>query len=103
MKSPGYPYDYQDEKECVYTITAKENYIIKIEIMEFDLEYSGDCGNDAVEFRDGDSEFSTLLQKYCGDQSNIPIKIIFTTQRKIWIRQVKNGNGMENTAQFEHM
>ena len=86
MKSPGYPYDYQDEKECVYTITAEENYIIKIEIMEFDLEYSGDCGNDALEFRDGDSEFSPPLRTFCGNHSNIPIKILFTKQSKIWIR-----------------
>ena len=60
--SPGYPYQYQNEIECIYTLEAAEDFIIKIEIMEFDLEERADCGHDALEFRDGYSEFSPVQQ-----------------------------------------
>ena len=74
--------------ECIYTIEAAEDFIIKIEIMEFDLEEHGDCGHDALEFRDGDSEFSPLLMTYCGNvnNSNFPIRILHSTKTKLWIR-----------------
>ena len=82
LKSPGYPYGYQNEKECIYTISVAENNIIKIVFSEFDLEHHDDCGNDFLEFRDGDSEFSPFLEKICGIKS----KIIYSSQTKMWIR-----------------
>ena len=67
-----------------------EDNIIKIEIVEFDLEDHGDCGHDALVFRDGDSEFSPILRTFCGNYNNIPIKNIFSTQTKMWIRYITN-------------
>ena len=84
IKSPGYPYQYQNEIECIYTIEAAEDFIIKIEIVEFDLEEHVDC----VEFRDGYSEFSPLLRTFCGNvnDSHFSIKTVHSTQTKLWIR-----------------
>ena len=59
--------------------------IIKIVFIEFDLEYKGDCGSDVLEFNDGDSEFSSLLGKFCGSASNVP-SFLYSTQNKLYIR-----------------
>ena len=74
--------------ECIYTIEAAEDFIVKIEIVEFDLEEHGDCGHDALEFRDGHWEFSRPLGTFCGNvnNSNFPIKTLHSTQTKLWIR-----------------
>ena len=63
-----------------------ENTIIRIEIIEFDLEYHGDCGHDALEFTDGDNEFSPHLATFCGNDSNVPIKTLFSTGTRMMIR-----------------
>ena len=104
MKSPGYPYNYQNEMECIYTISVAENNIIKISFFEFDLEHNTDCRNDFLEINDGESEFSPLIERFCGDESNVQQtlyskqtkignvneipKILYSTQNKMWIRFV---------------
>ena len=88
LLSPGYPYQYQNEMECIYTIEAAEDFIVKIEIVEFDLEEYGNCGHDALEFKDGYSEFSPILRTYCGNANNsdFPIKTLYSSQTTLWIR-----------------
>ena len=85
IKSPGFPYKYRNDIECVYKILVEEQSIIKIVFIEFDLEHRGDCTNDFLEFNDGDSEFSSLLGKFCGSASNIP-NILYSTQNKLYMR-----------------
>ena len=104
ITSPGFPFKYQNEKECIYTISVPQNNIIRIFFLEFDLEHNIDCRNDFLEFNDGESEFSSLLGRFCGDgrnvqqilyskqtkmgiQDEIP-KILYSTQSKLWIRYV---------------
>ena len=104
LLSPGFPYPYQDEEECIYTITVPENNIIKMIFSEFDLEQYDDCSHDFLEFADGSSEFSDRLWKLCGNESNVQ-KILFSsqdnaknvedfptimysTQNKMWIRYI---------------
>ena len=40
--SPGFPYKYQDEIECIYKLSVEDNNIIKIFFSEFDLEFDND-------------------------------------------------------------
>ena len=104
ITSPGFPYKYQKEKECIYTISVPQYNIIRILFFEFDLEHNIDCRNDFLEFNDGESEFSSPLGRFCGDRSNVQKmlfskqsklgsldeipQILYSTQSKLWIRYV---------------
>ena len=102
MVSPGYPYRYQNEEECIYTISVPGDNIIKIIFSEFNLEYHPNCTQDFLEIADGGSEFSDSLGKFCGNEDNVQQilfskqnnivnkenmpKILYSTQSKMWIR-----------------
>ena len=106
LKSPGFPFKYQNEIECIYTVSVPENNIIKILFSEFDLEFDPDldCRNDFLEMNDGDSEYSPILGRFCGNESDVresPYSkqtklgnvndipsIFFSTQNKMWIRYI---------------
>ena len=85
IKSPGFPYHYNNKKECIYEVSVSDNTIIKLTIIDFDVEWEVDCQNDFLEIRDGNSDISPLLGKLCGNESNIETKI-FSTGSKMWIR-----------------
>ena len=104
LLSPGFPYQYQDKEECIYTVTVPENNIIKMIFSEFDLEQHNDCTYDFLDVVDGGLEFSNHLGKFCGNESNVqhivfssqdnarnaedfPI-IIYSTQNKMWLRYI---------------
>ena len=88
LSSPSYPGRYPTDTNCVYTITQINGTIIKLEIMEMDMnhywfddyicEYA-----DYLEIRDGNSEEAPLLAKLCGN--DIPAPII-STQNQVWMR-----------------
>ena len=118
ITSPGFPFKYQnDNKECIYKIAVPQNNIIRISFFEFDLEHDIDCRNDFLEFKDGESEFSSLLGIFCGDMSNVQRilyskqdkmgsldkipKILYSTQSKLWIRYVTVKIG-ENINAFQY-
>ena len=68
-------------------MSVSENTIIRLTIIDFDIEWGAeDCPNDFLEIRDGDSDMSPLLGKFCGNESKIESKIMFSTQNKMWIR-----------------
>ena len=79
MVSPGYPYRYQNEEECIYTISVPGDNIIKIIFSEFNLEYHPNCTKDFLEIADGGSEFSDSLGKFCGNEDNVQ-QILFFKQ-----------------------
>ena len=104
LKSPGFPLNYQNEIECIYTITVAENNIIKIFFSEFHLEFDHDldCRNDFLEMNDGGSDYSPLIGRFCGNKSDVQESlyskqtklgnvhdipsILYSTQNKMWIR-----------------
>ena len=81
--SPSYPNSYADSMNCVYTISQLSGMFMKLTIEEFEIEDSSDCSWDSLEIRDGSSEDSQVIGKFCG--SNIPTTL-HTTQNNIWIR-----------------
>ena len=100
--SPGYPHEYQNEKECIYTITVAQNQVIKINFLEFNLEHKNGCNHDFLQIADGGSEFSNEIGRFCGNLSNIqhillsnqqrigngedPTYKLYSTQNKMWVR-----------------
>ena len=69
---------------CVYTISQRTNTFLNFTVQKFDIYY-GDAEfgcKEYLEFRDGSTETSPLVGKFCG--TNIPGSIQ-TTQNKVWI------------------
>ena len=83
ITSPSYPNNYTDNENCIYTITLRSGKFINLTIEEFEIEDSSGCDWDFLEIRDGSSEDSQVIGKFCG--TNIPVTL-HTTQNNIWIR-----------------
>ena len=60
---------------------------------EFDIEgsWDGNCAYDYLELRDGDDQNSTLIGRFCGDQSVAP-DMITSTYNYLWIAFVTDGS-----------
>ena len=88
ISSPSYPNPYPNNVECIYQVTQATGTVIAIEIIDIDI----DCEifgsfSDFLEIRDGDSESSPLMDKFCGNKSNAPT-MMETSQNNLWIRLI---------------
>ena len=83
LTSPYYPVPYPDGADCTYTISQENGSYINFTFLNFDIEPN--CDNDFLEIRDGDSEESPLIGRFCGNVNQIP-KTIQSSGNKIWIR-----------------
>ena len=86
LSSPSYPKQYPHNEDCVYTISQPNGTYLLLTFLEFHL-FEEDCGSwygyDYLEIRDGSSEESPLIGKFCGDKFPTFIQ---STQSKIWLR-----------------
>nr|XP_039268068.1 cubilin-like [Styela clava] len=64
--SPNYPNTYNDDQQCVWQIHIQENGKISITFTDFDIPTDVNCATDYLEVRDGPSESSPLVARYCG-------------------------------------
>ncbi|XP_048254456.1 cubilin-like isoform X9 [Haliotis rufescens] len=72
LSSPGYPnYNYNNNMECKWTISAPAGYKIKAEIIALSLEYEATCARDYLLFSDGSSSYDTKLGKYCNGTRDV--------------------------------
>ena len=83
IKSPSYPDPYPDNADCIYTISLPIGTIIGLSTEMFDIEYGSSCSFDSLEIRNGGSEDSPTLGKFCG--TDLPSSIQ-STQNDMWIR-----------------
>ncbi|XP_046366001.2 cubilin-like [Haliotis rufescens] len=66
LLSPGYPnYNYDNNMDCKWTISAPAGYKVKVEIIVLSVEYETTCERDYLLFSDGSSSYGTMLGKYC--------------------------------------
>ncbi|XP_046553794.1 deleted in malignant brain tumors 1 protein-like [Haliotis rubra] len=71
LTSPNYPYSYPNNADCSWTIsTDLYDYVINVDVVSSDLEYSSSCSYDYYEFFDGTDDMFTSLGRYCG--SSLP-------------------------------
>ncbi|KAJ1100773.1 hypothetical protein NDU88_005850, partial [Pleurodeles waltl] len=49
FNSPGYPYNYPANKECLWNINTAPGSSIQITILEFNVEYHSGCEYDVLE------------------------------------------------------
>ncbi|XP_077124414.1 cubilin [Ranitomeya variabilis] len=81
--SPLWPDAYTGDKQCIYIITQESDEKISLKFTVMDLESSTGCSLTSIEVRDGSSEWSSLIGKYC--DSTIPAPIT-SSSNKLWIK-----------------
>ena len=83
IESPSYPASYPENADCIYTISLPIGTIIGLSAETFNIEHSSDCSYDSLDIRDGGSEDSPTLGKFCG--TDLPSSIQ-STQNNMLIR-----------------
>ena len=66
LQSPNYPEDYRTNEDCIWKITVPPNYQVALRFQLFEIENHDSCAYDYLEIRDGHSENSALIGKFCG-------------------------------------
>ena len=94
LTSPSYPQNYPENAKCDYVIKQPAGRYINLIIQMFNT-FDKDCGDwvvgdassedgfDYLEVRDGNSEKSPLIGRFCGNQ--IPASM-HSTSNNMWIR-----------------
>ncbi|XP_008536249.2 tolloid-like protein 1 isoform X1 [Equus przewalskii] len=88
IQSPNYPDDYRPMKECVWKITVSEDYYVGLTFQAFEIERHDNCAYDYLEVRDGTSENSPLIGRFCGYDKPEDIK---STSNTLWMKFVSDG------------
>ena len=84
LTSPSHPNAYPELVGCTYLISQPNGTYVNISFNIMDIDCQA-TPSDFIEMRDGNSEESPLIGRYCGNGSNIP-GFIQTTQNHLRIR-----------------
>ena len=84
LTSPSYPAIYPNLENCTYIITLPSERYIKLTMLNIDIHCSSPM-LDYLEMRDGYSESSPLMARFCGNGTNIP-PFLATSQNFFWMR-----------------
>ena len=90
LTSPSYPNAYPELADCVYLISQPNGTYVNISFLNMDIDCqevltSEGLTPDYIEMRDGNSEDSPLMGKFCGKSSDFPA-FIQTSQTHLRIR-----------------
>ncbi|KAL2098307.1 hypothetical protein ACEWY4_007514 [Coilia grayii] len=88
IQSPNYPDDYRPSKECVWRITVADGYNVGLSFQAFEIERHDSCAYDYLEVRDGLSESSPLIGRFCGYDKPEDIR---STSNLLWMKFVSDG------------
>ncbi|XP_037084279.1 tolloid-like protein 2 [Pollicipes pollicipes] len=89
LESPNYPEYYRPSKDCIWKITVEEGHKIAFEFTAFEVENHDNCFYDYVEVRNGPTDDSPLIGKYCGYQLPEPLT---SSSNNLWVRFVSDGS-----------
>uniref|UniRef100_A0A7N8WU55 Metalloendopeptidase n=1 Tax=Mastacembelus armatus TaxID=205130 RepID=A0A7N8WU55_9TELE len=89
IQSPNYPDDYRPNKVCVWKISVAQGYHVGLTFQSFEIERHDSCAYDYLEVRDGNSENSPLLGRFCGYDKPDDIK---TSSNQLWMKFVSDGS-----------
>uniref|UniRef100_A0A673JBD6 Metalloendopeptidase n=1 Tax=Sinocyclocheilus rhinocerous TaxID=307959 RepID=A0A673JBD6_9TELE len=104
IQSPNYPDDYRPNKVCVWKITVAQGYHVGLTFQSFESRAADNliinnenilflrhdnCAYDYLEVRDGNSESSPLLGRFCGYDKPDDIK---SSSNQIWMKFVSDGS-----------
>lgn len=86
IQSPNYPDDYRPSKVCIWRIQVSEGFHVGLTFQSFEIERHDSCAYDYLEVRDGHSESSTLIGRYCGYEKPDDIK---STSSRLWLARLR--------------
>ncbi|KAG5835270.1 hypothetical protein ANANG_G00271770 [Anguilla anguilla] len=89
IQSPNYPDDYRPNKVCVWTITVAQGFNVGLAFQSFEIERHDSCSYDYLEVRDGNSETSPLLGRFCGYDKPDDI---MTSSNQLWMKFASDGS-----------
>ncbi|XP_069067650.1 cubilin [Pleurodeles waltl] len=69
FNSPGYPYNYPANKECLWNINTAPGSSIQITILEFNVEYHSGCEYDVLEIYGGPDLESPRIAQLCNSRA----------------------------------
>jgi len=81
LSSPSFPNSYPELADCIYLISQPNGTFLNISFITIDIDCQG-TPSDYIELRDGNSEESPLMGKFCGNSSTS----LTTTQNHLRIR-----------------
>ena len=85
LTSPMYPNPYP-AADCIYIISQPNGTFVNISFLSVDITCEDHAsGTDFIEIRDGNSEGSPLIGKFCGNGTSIP-PVMMSTQGNLRIR-----------------
>ena len=89
LASPGYPANYPDGVECVWTVGGSPGNKVSLTLTQMDVQDSQGCNRDYLEIHEGGPE-GPLLSHLCGSQlPNAPI-----VGTKLWIKFNSDDGGV---------
>ncbi|NXY67496.1 CUBN protein, partial [Glareola pratincola] len=83
VTSPFWPNPYINNRQCIYIIRQPEDEKIYLNFTHMELESNTGCSSNYIEVRDGDSEMSSLIIKFCHSTLTSPIT---STSNSLWIK-----------------
>uniref|UniRef100_A0A8D0CLR5 Metalloendopeptidase n=1 Tax=Scleropages formosus TaxID=113540 RepID=A0A8D0CLR5_SCLFO len=89
IQSPNYPDDYRPNKVCVWKITVAQGFHVGLTFQSFEIERHDSCAYDYLEVRDGNSENSPLIGRFCGYDKPDDIK---TSSNQLYMKFVSDGS-----------
>ena len=73
LNSPDYPLNYTNGLDCIWQLTAPTGSQMELQVELFELAATRNCSGDWLEVRNGGSNSSSLVGRFCG--TNIPRRI----------------------------
>ncbi|XP_078371390.1 tolloid-like protein 2 [Oculina patagonica] len=87
--SPGYPNNYDNDKNCHWLIKAPYRQKVLVYFTTFDLEYNAQCRYDSVNIFDGQNSYASLLSKSCGSSLPPPV---YSSGKYIYMQFISDGS-----------
>ncbi|KAF7287446.1 hypothetical protein GWI33_001415 [Rhynchophorus ferrugineus] len=83
ITTPKYPNIPDPHTQCIWVITGIRGEILRVDFEErFDLTSSPNCEKDYLELRNGGTQWSPLLNRYCTEMP----ETVFTTDNILYIK-----------------
>lgn len=89
LESPNFPDDYLPNKECVWRLTAPQDFQVALVFQTFEVENHDSCTYDNVAVYDGNSTDAPLIGVFCG--MNIPPEV-HSTGNQLLVKFVSDGS-----------
>ena len=67
ISSPHHPGFYAPNSHCSWFITAPADHVVRLEVLDFQLEHDPRCATDFLEVIDGHKPSAPTLGRFCGE------------------------------------